>query len=293
MSRVVVFGAGGILGQHMLVSQPEHHDTIFCRRTEDEHYYGVDLRDHVAVNDLLVEFKPNVVVNLAGENRVDIVEAHPALYQDINMNSAVALAIRCEELGIHLVQGSTQGVFSGDSPPYGPGSVPDPITEYGKQKHNAEKFISMVAYSSIARITFVLGVRPFRNIGRQNPLESMFEEPIQYQVNDRWFSPAFADDAALQLWKLVNAPNSSPKTKIVHIGEPTRVTRWQIALSTIHDTYRGNTGQKIYPVPHDYFPGIAPRPRDTTWAYGSMHDNKYPENIIEAYSQWVRRENGS
>lgn len=282
--KVLVLGASGVIGQHLMISTPQKIEALYYRREQDELFYGLDVTDSDSVSRLLTTELPNCVINLAGENRVDVVESQPERFWNVNVLSAINIAQACASLGTYLIHVSTQGVFSGETPPYGPQSVPDPITEYGRQKREAEVGV-LATGATIARLTFVLGVRPFKDIGRRNPLEDMFEQRDQLQVNDRWFSPAFAHDAAQQLWKIVD---KRPRG-IVHIGEPIRMSRWTVALSTIHDTYRSDP-PKIRPVSHNHFPGIAPRPYDTTWAYGSMHSHRYDQNILEAYSQWRKRD---
>lgn len=218
--------------------------------------------------------RPNVVVNLAGENRVDVVQGAPQQTAAINCGLPMWAAEWCDDHDAHLIQVSSQGVFSGDHAPYGPASVPHPRTEYGAQKVEAEQRVAKYRNWTIARVTFVLGVRPLDQ-GRVNPLEQMFELSEQRQVNDRWFSPSFAIDVAHALTLLTRL---RPVGDIVHLGLPVRVSRYDIAKIA-------NPDADIQPVGDDTFSGPS-RPIDTSYAPGCLWVQTLTDGIDSAREQW-------
>lgn len=283
--RVVVFGAGGIVGQHMILTKPDNVVASFVRRNPHPKYDALDMEDTKALLEFLREFHPDQVVNLAGENRVDVVEGNPSHYENVNVNIPRVIANWCKQNDAHMIQVSSQGVFSGEDPPYAALDTPDPITEYGKQKYAAELAVkeALGTRSSIARLTFVLGVRPFQDIGRKNPLEYMLESPKQLQVDDRFFSPVFAGDAAYRLWEEAMNPGSWP----IHIGIPIRVSRFTVASDLKYHTHGGITAD-IQPISHEYFEGIAPRPKDTTWETGARNGIAYEDGLISSFIEWRR-----
>ena len=187
----------------------------------------------------------------------------------------------------YFIHCSTQGVFDGESSPYSPMDIPKPITEYGKQKYLSEKMVLSYENTEVDRLTFVIGIRPFQNIGRKNPLEEMIEKENQLQVNDRFFSPLFAEEAADILWEraLGNNRNSD---RIVHLGTPIKCSRYTIASDLKYNSH-GNIKASIQPVSHEHFPGIAPRPKNTTWEFGKcLYKNRYDDALLNAYIQWNR-----
>jgi dTDP-4-dehydrorhamnose reductase len=228
-------------------------DAEYYRRSTDLLHTGIDL---TATRDYPLD--ADVIVNLAGENRPDVVEKDPAQYREINVNVPERIAAWCDQYGKHYVHISTQGIFSGDNPPYGPDSRVEPINEYGKQKAEAEVRIRGFRNWTILRPTFVLGIRPLPHIGRQNPLEQMLENPTGKQVNDRWFSPLFAREAALAIWQAVMSP--APR-QIIHLGTPVPVSRYDVAVAA---------GGQPEAVSHEYFVGFAPRPRDTHYSLDTV-----------------------
>jgi dTDP-4-dehydrorhamnose reductase len=258
--KVIVFGASGILGQHMRLCCPAGVESVYVRRSADRLHVGLDLNDSEARDVFLEREKPDVIVNLAGESNTDVVERnHGDTYYGINVMVPRSLAKWCENNGAHYVHVSTQAVFSGNNPPYKPMSEVFPQNEYGRQKVQAEKYVMQFDNWAIMRPTFVLGVRPLPHVGRANPIEQMFSGAQRKQVNDRWFSVSFAREVAASLWRM-----AIERTRgIIHIGSG-RVSRYDIA-----------TGHLAEPVPHNSFPGIAARPIDTS--YGGEIDRNAME----------------
>lgn len=256
--KVIVFGASGIIGQHMRLACPCGVTPIYVRRTADPLHMGLDLTDSDARNAFLERERPDVIINLAGESNTDEVERNPTKHLAINALAPEALADWCDANGAHLVQVSTQAVFSGNEPPYGPDSVREPVNQYGRQKLRAEQVAQKHRNWTIVRPTFVLGVRPLPHVGRANPIEQMLEGGQRKQVNDRWFSISFAREVAEGLWAVAM---SKPRS-ISHIGYG-RVTRSTVAAA-LRIEFEG--------VLHESFSGIAPRPFDTTYDWGFRND---------------------
>lgn len=278
--KIAVLGAGGVVGQHMMLRQPDGIEAVFTRRNIDDRFYGFEVETD-PLDLFLKSIKPDVVINLIGENRVDIVESDPDKYRFRNVDFVSDLVKWVYENDKKLIHCSTQGVFSGENAPYRATSVPHPITEYGKQKYESELIALSSPNTQVVRLTFVLGIRPFQDIGRLNPAEQMIIKDHQLQVNDRFFSPLFATDAAKSLWGIALGENQD---KIIHLGEPLRCTRFSIASDLKHYSHGGLMDNKIEGVSHEYFTGIAPRPKDTTWAYGATQYNvRYEDAILELY----------
>ena len=111
--KVIVFGASGIIGQHMRLCCPADISPIYVRRTADALHIGLDLTDTAAHEAFLDRERPEVIINLAGESNTDAVEREPELHFNLNAYVPGALADWCDVHGAHLVHVSTQAVFSG------------------------------------------------------------------------------------------------------------------------------------------------------------------------------------
>lgn len=270
--KVLVLGAGGIVGQSMMLYKPDKIQVKYLRSRD------VDLRDHMLLKLTLDAYKPDVVVNLAGQNSVDAVEEDPDRYWTVNTLLAIRIADWCDVNNAHLIQVSTQGVFDGEEAPYKVGDRPCAVNQYGVQKAEAEDMVRIRKHWTIARLTFVAGVRPFQGWGRRNPVEDMLSGAHTKQVEDRYFSPCFPRDAAMHLWNLAI---TRPIRKTFHIGTPVRTSRYQLAQALLPHS-------DIEPVSHDDFPGLARRPYDTTWADSdwNLSDISFSEGIEMILEDW-------
>ena len=276
--KTLVLGASGIIGQHMRLCVPPGVLPIFSRRRGDPLHESCDLTDNAGRTALLERWRPQVVVNLAGENNTDAAERDPAGTREINSEAPRRLAAWCGASGAHYLHVSTQAVFSGTAPPYTPHSLCQPVNEYGRQKLEAEESVrhSGAAWT-IVRPTFVLGIRPLPHEGRRNPVEAMLAGAQPRQVSDRWFSPLFARDAAELLWE---AALRRPASQTVHLGNPVRMNRCELARTL---------GVEAEPCAHDSFAGLAPRPLDTAYAPGSRWRRTIEAGIAQCRRDWEAR----
>jgi dTDP-4-dehydrorhamnose reductase/SAM-dependent methyltransferase len=236
-------------------------------------HVSCDLADADAVRKLFADHPCDMVINLAGQSDTDAVERDPIKARAINVGAVRNVAATCKETSTTLVQVSTQGVFSGYSPPYGATSQPSPVNQYGAQKLEAER-IALDAGGMIVRPTFIMGVRVMPHWCRANPVEQMYAGQPK-QVNDRWFSPLYAGDAAKLLWS-VAVYRYSPRS-ICHLGVPKKTSRYEIATNGL--------GLEAEPVSHSSFSGIAERPIDTT--YSDEH-TAYTVGYVDTLSNCAR-----
>src|SRR5689334_15333543 len=131
--RVLITGAGGQLG-HTLMALAPLEATV--RGVSHEQ---LDIADKLAVDSLLDQFRPDVLINAAGFTRVDDAEAEREAAERGNASGPAVLAAACHRLGAWLVQVSTDYVFDGEqSRPYVPAAPTNPLSFYGKTKRQGE-----------------------------------------------------------------------------------------------------------------------------------------------------------
>lgn len=135
-SRVLVTGAGGFIGKHVVALLQSHGaDVLSSRGTPSRRAdFGIEGR----VRALVEEARPRAVVNLAAMSRADACEREPKAAQRINGLAVIELASACEASGSHLVHISTDQVFDGLAESYADDAIPNPIHAYGRSKATAE-----------------------------------------------------------------------------------------------------------------------------------------------------------
>jgi dTDP-4-dehydrorhamnose reductase/2-polyprenyl-3-methyl-5-hydroxy-6-metoxy-1,4-benzoquinol methylase len=234
--KVLVLGASGIIGQHMRLCVPEGIEPVWVRHHADPITRGYDLtNDPIA---LFADVMPDVIVNLAGESNVDLVEQQQR--GSINVWLPMIAAHWAKHCSRKFIQVSSQA------------STVPLVNRYGGQKEAAER-AALYDNGVVVRPTFVLGLRPLPHVGRRNPLEA-FLAGQSPQVADRWFSPLLAQDAASLIWDAVL--NAQPG-ELRELGEPIRTTRFDLARIVNPD---------VTACSHDDFEGLAPRPKDTSYS---------------------------
>ncbi|XP_065182046.1 methionine adenosyltransferase 2 subunit beta-like [Sycon ciliatum] len=145
--RVLVTGGSGLLGRQVVSEFAAHAWTVtglaFSRISGD--LRKVDLRDLAAVQAVLADAKPEVVVHAAAERRPDVVEKQADATEALNVTATRQLASECASRGIYLVYISTDYVFDGTQPPYHCDAKPNPLNSYGRSKLAGEEAVRETA----------------------------------------------------------------------------------------------------------------------------------------------------
>jgi len=137
--RVVILGAAGQLGRE-LVRALGHDEVIGLDRT------ALDVRDTAAVAARIAALRPDVVVNAAADNRVDLAEADPCDAVAVNAVAVAAVAAACRASDAFLVHFSTDYVFDGrGTTPYPEDARPNPLGAYARSKLAGELLARTVA----------------------------------------------------------------------------------------------------------------------------------------------------
>jgi dTDP-4-dehydrorhamnose reductase len=135
--RILIAGAAGQLGKALMRKAPAWGwDPVATDAGQ------MDITDPRAVREQLARHRPEVVVNAAAATRVDDLEADPGLAMKVNGLGPRNLAVACRQLGIKLIQVSTDYVFNGNKDgPYVEWDATDPLSVYGRSKLLGEELV--------------------------------------------------------------------------------------------------------------------------------------------------------
>ena len=154
MTRLLVFGAGGQVGRHLLESPlPAATEIIGLTRQQ------ADICDPLAVAEWLNELQPSVVINSAAYTAVDKAESEPAQAFRVNRDGARVLAEASARSGVPLIHLSTDYVFDGQSTrPYSESDPVAPQGIYARSKEKGERDVRAAQFKHIVlRTAWVYG----------------------------------------------------------------------------------------------------------------------------------------
>lgn len=151
---ILVFGAGGQLGQEILVQAPARQIEILGAARAQ-----ANLTDTAAVSRLIATARPRLIVNCAAYTAVDRAEGEPDVARAVNVEGAANVARAARTAGVPLIHISTDYVFDGTkSGAYVEDDVIAPISVYGRTKAEGEAQVRAFApHHIVLRTAWVYG----------------------------------------------------------------------------------------------------------------------------------------
>jgi len=223
--KVAVFGAAGQLGNELVreLAARGHFVQGFDRAQ-------VDITDAGQVERAVAQLKPDLVINAAAYNQVDVAEREPLAAYLVNALAVRHLAVACRQWDIRLVHFSTDYVFDGKANrPYVEEDPTHPLSAYAVSKLAGELYAQAYLDAPlIIRTSGVYGPRG-RHTARGNFIELMLrlaaeDRPIRV-VEDHIASPTYAPALAARTADLIERGASG----LFHLGGGTPISWFDYA----------------------------------------------------------------
>lgn len=149
--KILLFGAGGLLGRHLRQEPCAHEITALS-------HAQADITDASRLDGLFRE-PWDAVINAAAICDFDACEKDPVRTARVNRDAPLDLARRCRDAGCIFVQFSSDYVFSGAvDRPLTEEDEPAPLSVYGRQKADLEREIPLICPGSlIIRLSWLYG----------------------------------------------------------------------------------------------------------------------------------------
>jgi dTDP-4-dehydrorhamnose reductase len=216
----------------------------------------LDVTEPSAVASLLRTLRPELIFLPAANPNVDLCETDPEGTRRVNVEPVRTVAELAAELGSSVVFYSSDYVFDGYAGPYVESDTPNPISQYGQQKLNAENLLRGILPNKhlTLRVTVVYGwerqgknfvARLVRTLRQGNALRV---------PADQIGSPTLVDDIAEASWTL--AVQGACGT--LHLAGPDLVDRFTFAQQAAQ--VFGLDAELIQPVSTAELGQAAPRP---------------------------------
>lgn len=231
--KALLIGKNGLLGAELNEVFKDSGIFEFYSTSKED----LDITDEDAVRQLLLDLKPNLVINSAAFTYVDECEIKRDFVMKINGEANGILAKLCNEIGAYLIYFSTDYVFDGfNKEGYKEEDQPSPINVYGESKLLGEKLIQENTDKFyIIRTSWLFGMHG------QNFVKTMLSlaaknEPIQV-VDDQIGKPTYTFDLAKAIF---NSLGMGYPSGIYHLVNENATTWYDFAkkifdLSELHN----------------------------------------------------------
>ncbi|WP_221800670.1 dTDP-4-dehydrorhamnose reductase [Oceanobacter mangrovi] len=222
--RWLITGANGQLGQCMARLLSEQQQDFRALSSAE-----LDITDTVAVNTVLSDWQPDVVINAAAYTAVDRAESEPEKACAVNELGPRLLAEWCHAHQTQFVHVSTDYVFSGDSRvAWAETDATGPQSVYGASKLAGEQAVLAACPDSvILRTAWVFS--EFGNNFVKTMIRLAAERDSLSVVSDQIGCPTYAGDIAEAIYQLVTAGYRQAPEGIYHYAGDIAVSWWSFA----------------------------------------------------------------
>jgi dTDP-4-dehydrorhamnose reductase len=253
--KVLLFGRTGQVGS-ALAEQAVAPAVVQSLNRAD-----VDLADSSAIDRVICQAQPDVVINAAAYTAVDRAESEPDEAYQVNAKAPGVMAQACLECQAVLVHYSTDYVFDGRGrQPYVEDSPTGPTGVYARSKLAGELAVMAAGGQAIILRTGWVYSHDGRNF--LNTMLRLAEsgEPLSVVV-DQVGSPTYAPDLATATWEIIDrfqALSSACKPRIFHATNHGKVS-WHGFASALFERL-GRDDVVVEAITTAMYPTAAPRP---------------------------------
>ena len=225
MKRLLLTGASGYLGAHLLRTAKDWHilPAYFTRPLKYPGAFQLDLRDANAVDHCLKTLQPDTILHAAcSTGSADQIRAiAPA---------AQAIAFAARRFNLRLVHVSSDIVFNGEQAPYTDDARPQPVNDYARAKTEAEAIVAEhCPTAAIVRPSLIWGLAP---LDRQTRwlVDGMKRGDRVTLFTDEIRCPVAVDDLSMALLELAARPDIGGP---LNLGGAQALSRWDFGMKLL------------------------------------------------------------
>ena len=260
--KILVIGAGGFTGSYIFKLLSKKYEVIGTS-THDKSFEKLELSQFNQTYKKLKKIIPDAIYLPAGITNMDYIENYPDKTRKINVLGTANIVDYCKESSCKMVFFSSDAIFDGKNGPYSENDKPNPISEYGRQKLEAENFVKRLKNSAVIRTSSLYGWDK-RNLNFISRLIGSLKSNIKFKAPvDQFYTPTYVVDLVFAALKLLEKDLSGT----YNIVSADFMSRHQIALNVCE--VFGFKKELVVPVKSSHTSQAAKRPR-----YGGLINKK-------------------
>jgi dTDP-4-dehydrorhamnose reductase len=266
--KILLLGADGQLGGYLRHTLPALGDLHASSRSSADDTLRCDLADVAAVEELLHQQRPDLVVNAAAYTAVDQAESDADAAMRINAVLPAAIGSAVASWGGAVIHYSTDYVFNGTARrPYTENDATAPLGVYGRSKLAGEEALAATGVDYLVlRTAWVYSLRgrnfltTMLRLGAERDALSVVDDQHGTPTSAGFLANATAGIAAR--W-LADEPSRRMKSGIFHLTAAGHTTWYGFAKAIFEDaTSDGRIARapSVVPIASTSYPTPAKRP---------------------------------
>ena len=259
--RVLLLGAGGMLGRDLVATAPPSIELAAPSR--------IEITDRDALARAIDDAQPEWLVNAAAYTAVDRAETESARAEAVNGDAPGTIGALCAERGVRVLHFGSDYVFDGRArAPYAEDARTNPLGAYGRSKlHGEQRLLASGARALIVRTQWLFGTNG-RSFPRTMAERARAGLPTRV-VSDQVGRPTYSVDLARAAWTLLGGDY----TGILHVANDGQATWFDVARAVFE---RAGVPGLVTPCTTADYPLPTPRP-----AYSVLDTARY-ESLVGA-----------